>query len=89
MMNLYDSGNDQELDMYSYKTHQFCKKMKNSNIITRKISLFFIELNDLYPHEKVKAFRELDDFLKDSDNQNLLRRNTNYINLRRWMEDKI
>ncbi len=89
MMNLYDSGNDQELDMYSYKTHQFCKKMKNSNIITRKISLFFIELNDLYPHEKVKAFRELDDFLKDSDNENLLRRNTNYINLRRWMEDKI
>ena len=63
--------------------------MKNSNIITRKISLFFIELNDLYPHEKVKALRELDDFLKDSDNQNLLRRNTNYINLRRWMEDKI
>ena len=89
MMNLYDSGNDQELDTYSYKTHQFCKKMKNSNIITRKISLFFIELNDLYPHEKVKSFRELDEFLKDSDYQNLLRRNTNYINLRRWIEDKI
>lgn len=89
MMNLYDSGNDQELDTYTYKTHQFCKKMKNSNIITRKISLFFIELNDLYPHEKVKAFRDLDLFLKEAESQELLKRNTNYINLRRWMEDKI
>ncbi len=89
MMNLYDSGNDQELDTYSYKTHQFCKKMKNSNIITRKISLFFIELNDLFPHEKVKSFRDLYQFLDDADNQELLRRNANYINLRRWMEDKI
>jgi hypothetical protein len=89
MMNLYDSGNDQDLDTYSYKTHQFCKKMKNSNIITRKISLFFIELNDLFPHEKIKAFKELDHFLKDSDTKSLLRRNTNYINLRRWIEDKI
>ena len=89
MMNLYDSGNDQELDTYSYKTHKFYKKMKNSNIITRKISLFFIELNELYPHEKVKAFRELHQFLGESDNQELLRRNTNYINIRRWIEDKI
>ncbi|WP_313383901.1 hypothetical protein [Chishuiella sp.] len=89
MMNLYDSGNDLELDSYSYKTHQFCKKMKNNNSITRKISLFFIELNDLYPQEKIKAFRDLDKFLIEAESDELLRRNTNYINLRRWIKDKI
>ncbi len=89
MMVLYDSGNDQDLDSYSYKTHQFCKKMKNSNSITRKISLFFIELNDLYPHEKIKAFKELYHFLDDADQQELLKRSANYINVRRWIEDKI
>lgn len=89
MMNLYDSGQDSDLDKYSYKTHQFCKKMKNSNIITKRISLFFIELNDLNPLEKLKAFREFNNFLIESENNQLLKRNVNYINLKRWLSDKI
>lgn len=89
MMNLYDSGQDYDLDKYSYKTYQFCKRMKNSNVITKKISQFFIELNDLNPIEKVKAFKEFNQFLIDSENQQLLRRNVNYINLKKWLSDKV
>lgn len=89
MMNLYDSGQDYDLDKYSYRTHQFCKKMKNSNVITKKISQFFIELNDLTPIEKVKAFKAFDQFLTESENLQLLKRSINYINLKRWLSDKI
>ncbi len=89
MINLYDSEDDHHLDKYALKTYKFCKKMKNSNIITRKISLFFMELADLYPNEKIKAIKELKQFLTEHQNQNTLKRSINYIDLNYWIDLKI
>ena len=89
MINLYDSENDHNLDKYALKTFKFCKKMKNNNIITRKISLFFMELTDLYPDEKIKAFKDLKQFLNENQDQKTLKRSINYINLNYWIDLKI
>lgn len=89
MMNLYDSENDHNLDKYALKTFKFCKKMKNNNVITRKISLFFMELTDLYPNEKIKAFKNLKQFFIEHQDEKTLKRSINYINLNYWIDEKI
>lgn len=89
MMNMYDSENDHDLDKYALKARRICLRMKNKNIVTQKISDFFIELNEIYPNEKIRALKNLKQFLIDHENQNTLKRSINYINLKTWINEKI
>ena len=85
----YDAGLDYHLDTLLRSTYKFLIKMNELHEVQKEMIKFIKGLQDIYPHELKKAFKELHTTLKDYQDHPFERRAFLYLDIISWLESKI
>lgn len=85
----YESGLDYHLDTLLKSTYKFLIKMNELNMVQKEMINFIKGLQDIYPHEIKKAFKELHAKLRTYEDHPYERRAFLYLDILSWLESRI
>ena len=85
----YEAGLDYHLDTLLKTTYKFLIKMNDLHEVQKEMIKFIKGLQDIYPHELKKAFKELHTTLKQYEDHPFERRAFLYLDIISWLESKI
>ena len=85
----YEAGLDYHLDTLLKSTYKFLIKMNDLHEVQKEMIKFIKGLQNIYPHELKKAFKELHATLKQYEDHPFERRAFLYLDIISWLESKI
>lgn len=85
----YEAGLDYHLETLLRSTYKFLIKMNDLHEVQKEMIKFIKGLQDIYPHELKKAFKELHATLKQFEDHPFERRAFLYLDIISWLESKI
>jgi hypothetical protein len=85
----YEAGLDYHLDTLLRSTYKFLIKMNDLHEVQKEMIKFIKGLQDIYPHELKKAFKELHARLKQFEDHPFERREFLYLDIISWLESKV
>jgi hypothetical protein len=85
----YEAGLDYHLETLLKSTYKFLIKMNDLHEVQKEMIKFIKGLQDIYPHELKKAFKELHATLKQFEDHPFERRAFLYLDIISWLESKI
>ena len=85
----YEAGLDYHLETLLKSTYKFLIKMNDLHEVQKEMIKFIRNLQDIYPHELKKAFKELHSKLKTFESHPYERRAFLYLDIISWLESRI
>ena len=85
----YEAGLDYHLDTLLRSTYKFLIKMNDLHEVQKEMIKFIKGLQDIYPHELKRAFKELHTTLKQYEDHPYERRAFLYLDIISWLQSKI
>ncbi len=85
----YEAGLDYHLETLLRSTYKFLIKMNDMHKVQREMIKFIRGLQDIYPHDIKKAFKELHEKLKVYEDHPFEGRAFLYLDIISWLESKI
>lgn len=85
----YEAGYDYHLESLLKSTYKFLIKMNDLHEVQKEMIKFIKNLQNIYPHEIKKAFRELRDKLKTYEDDPYESRAFLYLDIISWLESNI
>ncbi len=85
----YEAGLDYNLDFLLKSTYKFLIKMNDLHEVQKEMIKFIKSLQNIYPHELKKAFRELHKTLKQYESHPFEKRSFLYLDIISWLESKL
>ena len=85
----YEAGQDYNLQSLIKSTYHFLLKMNELHEVQKEMIKFIKGLQDIYPHDIIKAFKKLHSKLKEYENHPFEGRAFLYLDIISWLESKI
>ena len=85
----YEAGLDYHLETLLRSTYKFLIKMNDLHEVQKEMIKFIRGLQDIYPHDLKKAFKNLVETLKTYEDHPFERRAFLYLDIISWLESKI
>lgn len=85
----YEAGLDYHIETLLRSTYKFLIKMNDLHEVQNEMIKFIKGLQDIYPHDIKKAFKDLLEKLKKYENHPYERRAFLYLDVISWLESKI
>jgi hypothetical protein len=85
----YEAGLDYHLETLLRSTYKFLIKMNDLHKVQKEMIKFIRGLQDIYPHDLKKAFKNLVETLKTYEDHPFERRAFLYLDIISWLESKI